>query len=450
MPFQDLSSSFAVVMTMIVVTLILIDAKQSIYRILTGRTVVLIAILLWYLLEALRLPDELYEFSQSQYDTGLAVVGLSLITFLIGYHRSHLRIFDDVGHRLAIVDNDNLLWTLFLTGCAIGLAPMIYYANFDITVLFEGMLGIEQRWSWQLERGRFGDLRGALLELQMFLRAVVPFATVIVFSSKSSTFRRAVCLFFITWMLLRANASGTRSSVIPVILPIAAAIFCKSGRDTQKWLILLGVPAALIVGYFYAALIVANRNAGGVDLARTYEAAEQYTGFEMFRELLFILDEVPNPVDYQWGKSYINQIINPIPRYFWTGKPIWDAGILLAEAKGYVDDTGRATMTNSPGYIGETYLNFGIFGVVFVPFISGMIIRAWDRLFALCGQSFLVFVVFAAGLANILASGRSISISTFYGMLALYILLAILETFIYKPTSTIRRSGPRSPHGVAA
>jgi hypothetical protein len=54
-------------------------------------------------------------------------------------------------------------------------------------------------------------------------------------------------------------------------------------------------------------------------------------------------------------------------------------------------------------------------------------------------RSFLVFAVFAGGLGNILASGRSIGISTFYGMIALYILLLIIETFNGRAAS--RRAG---------
>ena len=444
MAFEQLSNSTALLMSVVVFGLILYDAHRDLYRLLTGRTVVLLAILLWYLLEAVRIPNDsmphtLRSFSQTQYDTGLAVVALALITFLIGYHHSRLRIFDDISRRLIQVDSDNVLWALFLSGCAIGLAPMIYFADFDLTVLFEGIFGLDERWTWKLQRGRFGGLRDALLELQMFLRAVVPLATVIIFTKSSTGMRRAICLFFITWMLLRANASGARSSMIPIVIPIAAAIFWKSSRDVQKWLIILGIPAALVTGYFYSAMVVAGRNDGEVAVEQTLAAADEYTGFEMFRELLYIVENVPDEVDYQWGKSYANQIINPIPRYFWEGKPVWDAGILLAREMGMVDENGRVILTNSPGFIGEAYLNFGILGVVFVPFFSGMVIRAWDRIFVLCGQSFLLFVVYGAGLANILASGRSISISTYYGMIALYILLFLIETFLGTGASPPRR-----------
>ncbi len=206
-------------------------------------------------------------------------------------------------------------------------------------------------------------------------------------------------------MLLRANASGMRSAVVPIMLPMAAAAFWKANYEWRKWLIIVGVPLTLVLGYFYSAFVVANRNQGTTDFDKAWEAAQEYTGFEMFRELLFIRDQVPENVPFQYGRSYLNQVINPIPRYFWQGKPIWDAGILLAKAKGFYGTNGDVFMTNSPGFVGEAYLNFGVAGLIAIPFAAGWLIRAWDRLLLFSSRSFLVFAVFAGGLGNILASG---------------------------------------------
>lgn len=426
---HDLSNASAILLTAIVFGLIFYDARRDLFRLMTGRTATLLSIVIWLLFEAVRVPDDLKVFSQLEYDTGMALVTLAMGSFLIGYHRSNSRLFEDLGRRLVQIDSANTIWLLFLAGAAIGLAPMLYFTDFKVEVLFEGLLGGKSRFSGVLQRGRMGDLRAALLELQMFLWAVIPFAAVIVFTPQAKGYRRFVCFAFIFWMLLRANASGLRSSVIPIVLPVAAAIFWRSTLLWKKRLLVAGLPAAFVVGFFYAAYVVANRDQGTADLDKAAAAAKDYTGFEMFRELLYIVDVVPKEVDYQYGRSYANQVINPIPRYFWPSKPIWDAGILLAKAKGHVNDAGVAYMTNSPGFIGEAYLNFGLVGVGLVPLVAGYVVKAWDRLFLPSSYSFLVFVVYAGGIANIFASGRSISIATFYGMISLYVLLILIETF---------------------
>ncbi|MBA3315523.1 MAG: oligosaccharide repeat unit polymerase [Planctomycetota bacterium] len=447
---HQLSNALAIILTAIVVSLLFWDARYSIYRLLTARNVTLLSVLLWYLLEAVRLPDDLDRFSQSEYDIGIFCVMLAMLMFLFGYHRSNSTVFDDLSGRLVKIDSENVIWTLFLGGTAIGLAPMLYFADFQVAVLFDGMFGMEKRWTWALERGRFGDLRAALLELQMFLRAVTPLAAVILFSPRAKSYRRIICALFLAWMLLRANASGMRSALVPIVLPIAAAVFWRAGVQWRKRLIVIGLPLALVAGYYYAAFVVANRSEGSADLEKTVVAANEYTGFEMFRELIFILEVVPGEVNYQYGRSYLNQLINPIPRYFWSGKPVWDAGILLARAKGHVGDDGQVYMTNSPGFVGETYLNFGFLGLLLIPFAAGWLIRAWDRLLMLCDRSFLVFAVYAGGLGNVLASGRSISMSTFYGMAALYILLILIEA-VQSDRKTSRRDVSRDDvRGVRA
>ena len=37
-------------------------------------------------------------------------------------------------------------------------------------------------------------------------------------------------------------------------------------------------------------------------------------------------------------------------------------------------------MTAAPGFLGEAYMNFGFIGLLIVPAVAGVIVRAWDRL----------------------------------------------------------------------
>ena len=110
------------------------------------------------------------------------------------------------------------------------------------------------------------------------------------------------------------------------------------------------------------AAIVASRNSGELDMSKGQSVT--YVGNEMLQELAFITENFPQRCEYLWGYNYYVQIVNPIPRFLWNGKPTLDSGILLAELKGNADKSGEATMTNSPGLIGEMYLNFGVLGIL--------------------------------------------------------------------------------------
>ena len=142
----------------------------------------------------------------------------------------------------------------------------------------------------------------------------------------------------------------------------------------------------------------------------------------MFQVLLYVVRAEKQELALQYGFTYFTQIVNPIPRAVWPGKPVGDAGLILARAVGAVDRNGEPTMTVSPGFLGEAYLNFGFLGLLIIPAVAGVIVRAWDELWPIASTVFPAFLVYAMGLAAILASGRSFNFSTFYGLMALYAL----------------------------
>ena len=118
--------------------------------------------------------------------------------------------------------------------------------------------------------------------------------------------------------------------------------------------------------------------------------------------------------------------MNPIPRALWPGKPDDDAGLELARFKGLIAN-GSAYLTVSPGLIGEMYWNFGIVGVVLISGFFGYLAKSWDRVRPFSQHSVLAFTVFAAGLAIIFLSGRSVNMATLYGLLALSALLILFH-----------------------
>jgi len=182
---------------------------------------------------------------------------------------------------------------------------------------------------------------------------------------------------------------------------------------------------------------VSGRNAGAFDTSQATEV--NYVGFEMFRELLFILRATNDGMPIQWGMTYYTQLVNPIPRALWPDKPVADAGLLMAQAYGAVDGNGDATMTVSPGFVGEAYLNFGLLGLMLVPAVAGVCVRSWDDMFPIVTRSLPTFIVYAGGIAIILMSGRSFNASAFYPLMCLYFLIVVITSL---PNATPTRAPP--------
>jgi len=417
------------------------DLRHNLNHILLGRSMVLFAVMYWYLLEAVRLPRDLSEYTQAEYDFGLFCVGISVFVFLVAYHRSRLTLFSALTRRLPILDDPRVLWRLLLGAMAIGFMSLVIYVNFDLSSFFQGLFGLSRRWTGNITRGRYGSWRSIFYEMQMFLQAAVPFAICLVFMRRVPWGQKVVAATFVVWMLLHAFASGARGLLGPIILCLAAAIFWRASPRLRRMLIVAGIPLALVGGYYVSAMIVVGRNEGKFELSNASKA--EVVGFEMFRELLFLIRAEENGLSPQYGLTYFTQLVNPIPRVFWPGKPVADAGLILARAYGTVDRSGEPTMTRSPGLLGEAYMNFGLLGLFIIPAMVGIVVRAWDRMWAIAKRSIGGLLVFALGLTIIFLSARSINFSAFYGLLALFVLLMVFEKMGW--TGTRSRVVDKSP-----
>lgn len=421
---QTISPVPAYVLLLVAAGLIVFDCRRDVRQLVSARNVFLLTIMAWFLLEASLLPKELLTFSAGAYVFGLMCVGVCITAFLGAYHGVTGGVFDSTFRRLADIDNPRVLWTVFILACVIGFAPLLYATQGNPLIILQDALNPGRRWSGLFSRARYGGLRDAFMELQMFLRAAIPLGAAILVQPRQSGVRRMVAAAFLLFMFLQAFNSGTRSKVIEVFLPVAAAIYWRLPAGWKRVALLWGLPSLAVLGLLWSAATVLGRNEGK---RKWEEAAEaDYVGFEMFRELLYIADAVPERMPFRYGRTYFVQAVNPIPRAVWPSKPIDDAGLELAKLKGMVVH-GDAYLTVSPGLIGEMYWNGGLIGIALISILLGYLAKSWDRGRPLTTRSVLAFTVFAAGLGIIFLSGRSINAATLYGMLALFVLLVLFS-----------------------
>jgi oligosaccharide repeat unit polymerase len=419
------STFTAVLVAGFILACIVFDLRRGLYRLLSPRTAVLISVIYWYLLEALRLPKDLASFTQLEYDFGMFCVVLATCTFLAAFHGIHVPLFAPFTRLMRMLEQPRMLWMLVVSGATIGFGSILLYTQFDVAELFEGLTGMRPRWSGSLGRGRYGSWSTIVYELQVFLPAVVPLAIALAFMKRAPTRHRWFCAVFVIWMFLKSFFSGTRSIVLPIALPLAAAIFWNASPRLRRALIVVGIPCGLVGGYFWSAAVVAGRNAGKFDASVVMNV--DFVGVEMYRELLFIIKAEEHGMSPEYGSTYFTQLVNPIPRALWPGKPVADAGLVLARAHEALDRFGEPTLTVSPGFLGEAYLNFGFLGLLLVPAAAGVVVRAWDDLLPVGLRSLPAFLVYAGGVATIFACGRSVNFSTFYALMALFFLMRISE-----------------------
>src|SRR5262245_48794033 len=260
-----MSNLWAIAATIFLAACLAYDLRHSLYRILSGRSVVLVTVFVWYLLEALRLPRDLSDnYTIDEYNAGILIVVFSVVVFLVAYHAGNVPLFGPLARRLPMLGQPRVLWLLVVGGMAIGIGSLLIYSGFDVSELFEGLTGMRRRWTG-MSRGRYGSWSTIIYELQMFLQATVPLAAALMFMKRAPWTQRCVAGLFVTWMFLRTFWSGTRAPLLAILLAIAAAIFWNVSPRLRRGLIIAGIPLALIGGYYWSAVVVAGRNTGQCD-----------------------------------------------------------------------------------------------------------------------------------------------------------------------------------------
>jgi len=112
----------------------------------------------------------------------------------------------------------------------------------------------------------------------------------------------------------------------------------------------------------------------------------------MAPDLAIELRYVPGVLDYQFGATYVEALMRPIPRAWWPGKPqSADAQLMSVIWPVYYDQQVGFAFSA----FGEPYLNFGIAGVAVFGLVFGVICRTLYTWIARRPGSQLAQAVFA-------------------------------------------------------
>ncbi len=95
-PHLDNTSAWAV--TAFIAIALLFDLRHDVRNLIRGRSVVLVSIFCWFLLEAVNLSPVLSTFSQATFNLAIFYVFVAAAAFLVGYHfTAGCRFVDPIG-----------------------------------------------------------------------------------------------------------------------------------------------------------------------------------------------------------------------------------------------------------------------------------------------------------------------------------------------------------------
>ncbi len=160
--------------------------------------------------------------------------------------------------------------------------------------------------------------------------------------------------------------------------------------------------------------ISAAYNNKGLNL--TEEKSAHNEGLNMYEELCWVSTFIDNgKYRVNWGQRYFAELVNPIPRALWPGKPLIGLDYAIARGHAQADDKqGGVNTTISTGLIGQGVVNFGrLFGPMAAAFIMSLWIAVLARL-DLNVQALGRLPLYSLGLILTFNMGRDITLIILY------------------------------------
>ena len=304
-------------------------------------------------------------------------------------------------------------------------------------------------------RGRLGAGYDSLLTLasyvQMFIAGVFGIMLALVQNPKLRALALAGCL--LTWPFFLFDR--TRNNMLVVAIPAILAWVLLRLRIgmVQKGVLLAGF---FLLIYAWFGFVMVNRADVEISSAFSSEGFDVETnskvhqaGLNMFEELCWINTFIetgrykPN-----WGQRYFAELVNPVPRALWPGKPLIGIDYAILRGQGY--DSGDAAdagvgATISTGMIGQGVVNFGR---VLGPAFAALLMSIWATILArldLRGQEMGQLLLYGVGLVLTFNLGRDITLITLYTFVFGAVVVWLADHFSQKPSPKRIQGVQRTP-----
>ena len=95
--------------------------------------------------------------------------------------------------------------------------------------------------------------------------------------------------------------------------------------------------------------------------------------FDQLRHVKDVIKFVPDELDFQYGKTFLNLLVKPIPSVIWEGKPQGAGSVITKTIYPKASSLG---VTVAPSLLGELYLNLHVAGIILGMFLFGFIGKA--------------------------------------------------------------------------
>ncbi|RYD79052.1 MAG: oligosaccharide repeat unit polymerase [Verrucomicrobiaceae bacterium] len=296
-----------------------------------------------------------------------------------------------------------MLWSSFL----LGFFHQIIAVEFDFAAWVDYMMAPRFTQPWQ--RGRLGDWKALLVELQLFIYLIPPLAGII-FARRFRFTKAQLALVAVTFAftLFYGFSSGTRNVFASYLVTFLIGYTFAMPPGRRKELITLTATSA--VAFLVATVVMLEFRSVGFKnwLDGTYvepEAKERtlFVDYNLYA-ICRITEAFPKHRDYLGLEVPYNAIVRPIPRALWPGKP---EGLSTS-----IEETlGVEGLTIAASFVGEAYMAGGFLAVLGTGLLLGAMTGWWSFLVS-PQNSELGVLIYASGFFAAIISMRSLFVFT--------------------------------------
>ena len=294
-----------------------------------------------------------------------------------------------------------ILWCCFF----LGFLHILIATSFDIQKIFDAMLRarFDQPWG----RGRLGDWKALITELQLLLYLVPPlFGLMLGRREQYSAINLFLsCLAFL-WVLFFGFTGGTRNVFAAYLVTFLIAFTFSSPPQRRTQVIVVAVFCGAMM--VMATRVMLDMRTVGL---KKWLAGEMPSMITRQNSSVFVDDNLlaisvltqyfpkQNQDRYLGFEIPYLALIRPIPRAIWPGKP---TGMSIS-----IEDVFKVKgVTIAATFVGEAYMSGGLFAVLLEGMVLGMLATFWNR-FSAPKNSELGLLVYSSGFFAVTITMRS-------------------------------------------
>ena len=324
----------------------------------------------WLLLDLLQGVYDLGEASNRGLQLALASIGVSAAAMWVGMMARPWRIPQWMVEGINRPLHTDTLTKAVPVCLVLGMFNYMYSVNFDIPEMFS-YLG-ESRWAVPWGRGQLGGWE-SFRDQAPYFGYVLPSLTALLIARLGILHPRSVFAIACSLVMLAFLAQSGGRRLIGVTVGAALMVWVQTNPTRQvKNMVVVGV--GLLALAWTAQFMLSIRSFGyQASLEGRGEQLDYFHIDDNFLRLAQIIDIVPARRDHVGSQQIVFTLVRPVPRVLWPGKPVSPGFDLPAEV-------GMKGLSLSSSIIGEWYLAYGWFAVIFGGWFHGRLAAAANSL----------------------------------------------------------------------